>query len=184
MNLDYSIQIMGNFLSILISSTNVYSMREITMIIEEKRLLDPALLEESRFLVASQLGIGIPEPIDFNQNEIMGMPEQEAFAVTQNLEKMEKQRQKIMKMIDEQAKPLAIAALVDALRNPAKGKYFATVSTSASAPSSRFRQFAEMLELSQALKESSGAPLPPKYIVEASDAPNKEKILEDMGVMS
>jgi hypothetical protein len=184
MNLDYSIQIMGNFLSILISSTNVYSMREITMIIEEKRLLDPALLEEARFLVASQLGIGIPEPVDFNQNEIMGMEESKAFAVTQSLEALEKKRQKIMKMIDEQAKPLAISALVDALRNPSKGRYFATVSTSQSAPSSRFRQFAEMLELSQALVESSGTPLPAKYIVEASDAPNKEKILEDMGVMS
>ena len=184
MNLDYSIQILGNFLSVLISSTNVYSMREITMLIEDKRLLDPKLLQEARQLVASQLGIEMPEPIDFNQNEIMAMPEQDAFAITQNLEKIENQRKQIMAMIDEQAKPLAISALVDALRNPSKGKYFASVSTSVSAPSSRFRQFAEMLELSSALKEASGTPLPPKYIVEASDAPNKEQILEDMGVMS
>lgn len=184
MNLDYSLQLMGNLLSTLISSTRVYSMREITMVIEEKRLLDPQLLQEARAIVAQSLGIQIPEPVDFDPNRIMQMEQQEAHAVTQSLEALAKKRQQVIDMIDEQAKPMAIAALVDAMRNPAKGRYFASVSTSASAPSARFKAFAEMLDLSKALQESSGVALPAKYIVRASDAPDKEEILEDLGAVA
>ena len=182
MNLDYSIKILGTFLSLIISSKNVYSMREITMLVEEKNLLDQQLLQEARMMVSQSLGIEIPEAVDFDPNQIMGMPQEEAHAVTQSLEGMEKNRQKIMEMIDNEARPLAIAALVDAMRNPSKTHYFASVTTSAHAPSARYKQFAETLELSQALMESSGVPLPPEFIIEASDAPNKDKILEKMGV--
>lgn len=183
LNLDYSIKTLGTFLSTLLSTVRVYSMREITMLVEEKRLLDPQLLQEARAMVSQMMGIEIPEPVDFNPEQIMQMEQGEAQAVTASLEKLEENRKKIIQMIDEQAKPMAIAALVDAMRNPDKNHYFATVSTSAHAPSARFRQFAETLELSQALRES-GAVLPPEFIVEASDAPNKEKILESIGAMS
>ena len=58
---------------------------------------------------------------------------------------------------------------------------FASVTTSASAPSARYRQFAETVELNDIMIKSGMPPLPPKQIIEASDVPNKEQILEQMG---
>jgi len=182
LNFDYSLNILGNYLSTLIRVTEVYSLREIKMVVEEKRLIDPKLLEEARMMVAMQLGIEIPQPAPFSKDAIMNMPVEQAEAATQQLEQLEAARQQVLASIDEIAKPIVIAGMVDAMRSPTNGRYFASVSTSASAPSARYRQFAETVELNDIMIKSGMPPLPPKQIIEASDVPNKEQILEEMGV--
>jgi len=182
LNFDYSLNILGNYLSTVIRTTKVYSLREIKMVVEEKRLVDPKLLDEARQMVAMQLGIQIPEPERFSKDQIMNMPVEQAEAATAQLEKLEQARQQVIATIDEIATPMVIAGMVDALRNPINGRYFASVTTSASAPSARYRQFAETVELNDIMIKSGLPPLPPKRIIEASDVPNKEAILEEMGV--
>jgi hypothetical protein len=174
-NFDYSYSLFGTLLSTVIQTTPVYSEREISMIVEDEKLLDPQLLNESRIAVSQAIGIVIPPPVEFNQADIMNLPEGEAEQQVKQIEALEQERQMIIAEIDKQAKPLAIRSMIAALRNPIAGRYYATAVTSSSSPTARFREWSEVLEVNQALIESAQMPLSRDTIIEASDLPNKER---------
>ncbi len=180
-NYDYSLHLAGNYIATVIRATKIYSLREIRMIVEEKRLLDPQLLAEMRQVAAQMMGKEVPSPYPVNQTRVMAMPPEQREQYVGELESLEATRQHVLETIDQVAKPLAVQAMVEGLRNPVAGRYYASVSLSSAAPTARFRQFAETMEVNQALREGGGPGLPPDVIVEASDLPNKEKVLSQMG---
>ena len=179
-NFDHSLHILGGLLDLIVTNTKVYALNEITSIVEDKDLIDPQLLNEMRHMVAASMGIQVPEPIEVNNQQIMEMPEVQRENFVNELERAEIERQSIIQQIDGIAKPIVIQTMLDAMRNPRKGQYYASVSTSQAAPSARVRQQAETLEVNAQLINAGYPGIPPKYIIENSDMPRKEEILADM----
>ena len=174
-NFDYSYHLFGNLLSTVIQTLPIYSEREISLLVEDQKLMEPQLLNETRVAVAQSIGIQIPGPVQFNQSDIMNLPEGQAEEEVKRIEELEQQRQAIIAEIDKVAKPIVIRSMIAALRNPNAGRYQTTVITSNSSPTERFREWSEVLEVNQTLIESQQMPLSRDTIIEASDLPNKER---------
>lgn len=181
-NFDYSLHLLGNLLATVIRSTHVYSLEEISKIVDEKNLLDSKLISEARFVASQMMGIQIPEPINFSIAMLSAMQPEDAELMQQKLKDADRAREAVLAKLDTIAKPIAIQALVDAMRNLRAGRYNTTVTTSPASPTFRMKQFAETLEINEMLIKSMQPPLPAKFIIEASDLPNKEQILAEMGV--
>ncbi len=181
-NYDYSLALWGRLLATIIRCSPVYSDSEIREIVEEKRLLDPQLLEECRAAVAMAMGIEIPpkpEPPDMMMVTTM-QPEQVKLAKDQYVRHMANYDQ-FMAAIDAKAKPMAMKALIDGMRNARRGRYHCRVALSPQALTMRTRNLMELANVSELLVANQARPLSDKNILEASDLPNKDEILEERG---
>jgi len=178
---DWTFHMLGTYLSTVISSTKVYSDYEIAQIIDEKNLINPALMDEARVAATQSLGVELPvAPLDFNKAQIMQLDPVMRENTIKDMEKVQAMQQQAMAEVDKLAKEMVIKSTIAALRNVRSGRYYASVGTSRSAPSARFQQFAETLDLNTALRESGLPSLPPKTLIEASDVPHKEELLKEM----
>lgn len=183
-NYDHSLHIFGTVLVTAIRSTRVYSDWEIKLIIEEKGLLDPKMLNECRFLAAQSMGQKLPIMPTVRPEELALMQHEEQQAEIAKLEQLKQSTDAAMAKLDAVAKPMAIKALITMLRDPQAGRYYAAIGTTPSSPTARIQQRAEMMDLSETLQKSGLPPLPADVIVEAWDISGKEKILARMGATS
>jgi hypothetical protein len=180
-NIDFSLHLLFGLLATVIRSTPVYSDAEIAKIIEEKDLIDSKLLAEARQVVSMTTGIPVPPPLQFNTALIAQMRPEDAESMQAELRQADFAREAVLAKLDAVAKPMAIAALIDAMRNPRSGRYDSTVTTSPTSITFRSMQMGQLIELQElALKLAQPVNLLPE-IIEASDYPDKDKILEKMG---
>jgi len=181
LNFDHSTNMLGTLVRAAICGTDVYTDGEIARVIEEKNLLDPKLLDEARVAVSQATQIPIPQVPQVNKAELATMPPEEREDLVKTLERTAQTKSAMMAKIDEMAKPMAIKALIGAMRNVQAGRYYASVATSPSSPTARLQRFQDTLEMAKVFREL-GIMLPPETILEASDLPGKEKLLAKMGV--
>jgi len=181
-NYDYSLALWGRLLTLIIRCSPVYSDAEIKEIIEEKRLLDPDLLTECRMAVAMAMGKMVPpEPQPPDMMMVTTMPPEHVTLVKEKYMRDMQHYDQLMAAIDEKAKPMAIAALIDGMRNARRGRYNCRVALSPQALTMRTRNLLEITAINEQLIASGQKPLGDKEILEASDLPNKEEILQERG---
>lgn len=182
-NLDYSLLMFGKLVASVIRAKPVYSDGEIKQIVEEKRLLDPALLDECRQAVATAMGFPMPQPPEPPDILVASQldPTQVSKIKTQYERHLANYQQAIA-AIDAKAKPMAMQALIDAMRNARKGRYNCRVSLAPESVTVRARNLMEIAEVNQLLITSGGRPLSEKVILEATDLPAKDQILAERGL--
>jgi hypothetical protein len=181
-NFDYSLALLGRLIATVIRATPVYSDSEIKEIIEEERLLDPDLLGECRATVAAAMGFELPEPPEAPDLMMATtMQPQQIKTIKDQYTRHMANYDRFMAAIDAKAKPMAITALIDAMRNPRRGRYNCRVSLSPQALTTRTRNLMEISEINEMLLLNQQPPLTDKYIIEASDLPKKEEMLSERG---
>jgi hypothetical protein len=189
-NFDYSIALFGKVLAHVIRACPVYSDAEIKEIIEEDKLIDPQLLEECRaavwMMVAPKGPDGRPVPFpDKPQPPDMMMaaslPPDKVKTSTEAYTREMAAYDQFIAAVDAQAKPMAIKAMIDAVRNPRRGRYNCRVALSPQALTVRERTLREIVEINQMLVETGYKPLSDEYVLENSDLPNIEEELARRG---
>lgn len=183
-NFDWSMRIFGNVGLAIITCDEVYSDDEIFALVEESKLVDDEMLWEARYTVAQALGVQIPdEPVPPNPAYLQNATPDIVADFGMVYVEQKKVFEALMQKVDEIARPMAIAALIDAARNPIAGRYNTTVSLSQYSITARMSQMVNLIETSQVLREAGYQPLPEKTILEASDLPNKESIMRERGLV-
>ena len=181
-NFDWSMKIFGKVGVDIITCSQVYSDDEIKSMVEESRLLDDEMLHEARSLVCMTLELPFPEEPPLPNPELVQQTSSQSRQALEGMYASERQAYDVlMAQIDAQAKPLAIQALIDASHNPIAGKYTCTVSLSPYSVSARLSQMASLLETNELLVKGGYLPLPERDIIEASDLPHKQRLLQERG---
>lgn len=181
-NFDWSMRIFGEVGINIIRCSGVYSDDEIKQMIDETRMIDANLLHEARLLVCSSLGIQLPQqPPLPNPAKLQGATPQVLSEVQAMYESEFANYQELVAMIDKQARPMAVQALIDAARNPIAGRYHTSVSLSPYSVTASQNRLAAVAETNQLLLSSGAHPLPERDILEASDIPNKTRLLRERG---
>ncbi len=182
-NFDYSLAIFGKVCAGVIRANPVYSDSEIREIVEEKKLIDPQLLQECREAVATAvLSRPLPPPpAPLDPFILQGLQPHQISQAKNQYQQHVATYQKLIEQIDQQARPMAIQALIDAMRNPRRGRYNCRVALSPASLTSRTRELMELMEVNEMLLNSGYQPLPEKVILEATDLHDKEEILSLRG---
>ncbi len=181
-NYDYSVKLWGQLLSAVIRANPVFSDSEIKEIVEEKNLLDPQLLQECRQAVATAFGQVLPQPPEpLDPLMVQALDPAKAMEVKKQAQQHRLNYDMAMAAIDAKAKPMAIAALIDAMRNARRGRYQARVSLSAESMTQRARTLMEIAEINTLLVGNGQQPLSDEYIIDNSDLPHKEDVLAQRG---
>lgn len=182
-NYDYTIQIMGRMLVELIRNVGVYSEQEIMAIIDEEDLIDDRYLDIAREMVLSQLeqrGVKRmqqpqePNPVRFQNAE----PQDQAKMYEQFKQQTELYRN-YADQIESMAQPIAKALILDEIRKYQHGRYDTEVELSPSAPTNRILKSIETFELNKQLVESNHQPIGRKLLIESTDVPNKEEMMNE-----
>ena len=183
-NFDWSLRTLGNLIVSINRCSGIYTDREIRAIVEDSDLIDDQLLEDARDLVIGSLGIEKPtEPAPPNPAELAHATTDDVAAVGKLYVQEKTIYEALMAEIDKLAKPIAITRLIEASRNPIAGKYATSVRLSPYSLTNRLRNMASLLETNQILVESGYPPLPEKFIIDASDLPNKDQLLRERGIV-
>ena len=176
MNWDYSMSIGGNLLIEIIRHNDIYSEDEIREIVSEDELIDQELMTEARQIVRQQFeGEGWMDP---PQEPMITDPEAQAGELAQYQQQVEEYT-KFTQTVDELARPIAEAMLMDEIHHLRKGRYSTKVTLSPYAPTLRMAKTAELFELNEVLLKNQQVPVSRKLLVEATDVDNKEEIIED-----
>jgi len=178
-NFDYSLAIFGKLCAAVIRANPVYSDAEIQEIIEAKRLIDPKLLQECREAVATAVFARPlpPPPKPLDPFALQGLAPHQVGQAKSQYERHVATYQNLIEQIDRHARPMAIRALIDALRNARRGRYNCRVALSPASVTSRMRELLEVNEVNEMLLASGYQPLPEQVILEATDLHDKEEIL-------
>jgi hypothetical protein len=165
----------------LIRYTDIYSEDEIIAIADEEDLIDKRLIE------MAQKYIGPPPqpPKQPNPAALQLLAELDkkrgtngAVAVQTNLQRVMEKYQKNITNYEEILRAVARHILIQELKSIAFGKYGSKVSSTINSETTRLAMFQMMLEA-----RKSGIMIPDDLIIEQSDWPNKEKIVERLRAM-
>lgn len=177
-NFDYSVSIFGNLTAAVIRANPIYSNDEIHEIVEGERLIDPELLHECRQAVATAVGVVLPPPPPPPDLLLLqGLPPAQLAPLKAQYERHQATYNKFIAAIDQQARPMAIQALIDGMRNARRGRYNCRVALSPQALTSRTRELMELAEVNEILLASQYQPLPEQVILKACDLRDKDQIL-------
>jgi len=178
-NYDHTNEIMGEFFVNAFIRAGDTDQAEIESIIDEEELIDEQLLAKSRAMLMDKAfggAIAPPEPPDPVMVQRLDPQSQMRWWAAYKQE--EKLYEQVMGEIDSLAVPLAKATLLDEFDNLPKGRYGVKVGLSEAAMTHRAQNFLETIELHKTLLESQYPGVPRDVLVKASDAPNKDEILE------
>lgn len=190
-NFDRSLRILGNIGINIIRCSGVYGDDEIKAMIEESNLIDENMLHEARELVCLAIGTPFPEDPGLPSREFQYSPEQLAanpmlregvVALEQTYVHERQVYEMQMAAIDVKAKPIATQMLIEAIREPTIGQYQCTVALSQYSITERMQRQANLAQTNELLVASGARPLGEKYILEASDLPNRDEILRERGL--
>jgi nucleoside-triphosphatase THEP1 len=156
-------------------------------LVDEKDLIDPALLDKARQQVIETLSakgipvVQMPEKPDLMVLE--GEPAAYQKAVLYNYKQQVKTFNEYMGEITKRAIPVAKAMIIDEISSMKYGKYGVKVELAPHAETNRVRQTVEVYELNRALIESKQLPVSRNLLIDATDVPNKEAIKADIPQM-
>lgn len=162
----------------LIRYSDVYSQDEIRQIVDDEDLLDKKMLQE----VAASLGPPPQPPDEPNPQALEALKAmdarrgtQGAVAVSIEFENALKKYQAQAQQYDRKLKEGAMQMLFKQIKSIGFGRYGTKVSQSLNTPTMRLAFFQLMLEARKA-----GIMIPDDFIVEKSDWPGKDKLVERM----
>lgn len=162
----------------LIRNSDVYSEDEIRLIVDDEDLLDKKMLAE----VAGRLGPPPRAPSEPNPQAMAALQAmdarrgtQGAVAVAIEFEKALQKYQAEAQQYDRKLKEGAMAMLFAQIKSIGFGRYGTKVSQSLNTPTMRLAFFQLMLDARKA-----GIMIPDDFIVEKSDWPGKDKLVERM----
>lgn len=162
----------------LIRNTNVFSDEEILAVVEEDGLIDEAMLNEARQIVAQAFGIEIPRPPQPPNAQLLQQMQPEAASmVVSQFEQANEIFRQIISDIDQDAAPIAKAHMLDEIRGMQRGRYGIKVDISPASPTRRIAKRIELQALSETLAAGGLAPLPRDMIIKAWDIDNKEEAI-------
>jgi hypothetical protein len=182
-NWNYTQSIAGNLIIEIIRFNEIYSEDEIREIVDKDELIDKVHLENARNMVRQLLeeqGVQIPDEAPTIQIEnIQNLaPEIQQATIDQYQEDVAMMQQ-LQAQIDQVAMPIAEQMLIDDIRGMKKGKYNTKVSLSPASETAKMARQFELVETSKILKEAQQLPIGRKFIIEATDLPNKEEIIAE-----
>jgi len=182
-NWDYTLRLMGTCLMQIILMTDIYSEAEIREIVDDEDLIDPDMLAEAQEMAAIQLeeaGIPrIPQP-QSNGAEIELVPEPQRLAYLQTIQGEMAVYQQYLAEMNKIARPIAEAMLLDEIRTLKFSKYSIKTELAAHAETYRMAKSFETFELHKTLVESGQPGVSRRQLIDATDVPNKEEIINDV----
>ncbi len=180
-NWDYTLTILTKIIAEIIRHNDVYSDQEIKAIVEEDDLLDGELMTQARQQVQQQLeqlGVEIPEPIQVQLDQIQALPEEQRSLLAQSLASENPLFAQLNQLIDQMARPIAEQLLLEELHSIRKGEYNTSVTLNRFALTHRLSKAIEVFDLNDALIASGHMPVDRETLIEATDVPDKERIIE------
>ncbi len=178
----YTLTILGDLITDIIRKNDIFSEDEIRETVDKEDLLDPEILEQAKQIVlqnSQQAGVEMmqqpeePNPITLEQ----ATPGEQAFLADQFKKHMELFSQ-FVDQVEQMAVPIAEAILIDMIHSMKKGKYSTKVTTSPMGETMRAIKALEIFELQKLLIESQDIGLDAEDLIEATDVPNKEKLIQ------
>lgn len=162
----------------LIRYSDVYSEDEIRLIVDDEDLLDKKMLQQ----VAARLGPPPQPPREPNPQALEALKAmddrrgtQGAVAVSIEFEKALERYQAEAQQYDKKLKEEAMQMLFAQIKSIGFGRYGTKVTQSLNTPTMRLAFFQLMLDA-----RKSGLMIPDDMIIEGSDWPNKDKMIERM----
>ncbi len=179
-NFDMSLEIIGDVLVDHIVRRDTYTQDEIMELVDKEDLVDDELLEKAREAVVVGAGI-TPIPPQMPPAELLARldPEAAALMIADYQEHLTAWKLAMLEA-EKVAPDMAVKMLLDELKEIQQGKTKFGVKSSLSESASTFREakFAETWALDQALRQRGDPGLPREELINASDVPHKERILQ------
>ena len=179
-NWDMTLEILGNIEIEHILRRKTYTREEIKQIVDDEDLIDAALLAEARknIMAAAQIP---PIPPQAPPAELLAQlnPLAQTVLVTDYQQHLAAYMAAMME-VEEKAPVMAVEMLLDELKEIQQGKTKFGVKSSLSESATTFREekFWETMALNDVLIKSGERGVGRKVLVQASDAPHKEEILQ------
>jgi len=182
-NWNYTQSIAGNLLVEIIRFNQIYSEDEINEIVDEDELIDKLYMEQARQMVVqllSEQGVEIPASTpEIQVGNFQELDPNLQQATVDQYQEDVAMMQEIQQQIDQIAAPIAQQMLIDDIRDIKKGKYNTKVTLSPAAQTARMSRYFELTDLNKALMEGNQLPIGRRFLIEATDLPNKDEIIAE-----
>jgi len=162
---DYSVRIMGYTMMEMIRHTGTYTPEEISLLIDDKDLVNGELLEQARIQVM-QTNPPPQNPLNNPVFLLMSPDNQQLF-----YQQYEQMLQQYTQQADAQAIEIAKQKLFEQLKAYRTGKYGVVVIQSPNAPTTQISNFYEL----DAIKELIPAEIIAPYLIRATSLPKDQK---------
>jgi len=179
-NYNHSLAILGNLVVDILRKNDIFSEDEIFATVDVDDLIDPEILDQAKGIVLRQLerqGVQIPQPppamnpVRFRDS----IPEVQA----QMLDKFQDDAalyEQFVNQVEQAAIPIAQDILIQLIHQMKIGKYNTKITVSPMAETMRLIKAEQTFELQRILLESGDVGLDADDLIEATDAPNKDKL--------
>ncbi len=186
-NWNHTHLLVGRVLIEMVRNTNVFSDDEIMAIVDEEDLIDDKILDQAKGIIINQLqqqGATIPQqPQQPNPIRIRNAPPEIQAQILDTFQEEVNLFQQFVEQVEQAAIPIAKDIILKLLRKMQQGRYGIKVDTSPMAPTMRMVRSLELQELHRSLIESGQPGVAREQLVEATDAPNKDEIIENVPVV-
>lgn len=177
-NYDHTKEMLGNFFVEAVLYSGCVDDAEIRDLVGDEELLDPKMLAESRELLMRQwLGEVLVPPEAPDPVMVQRMDPESQMRWWMRYRRQEQLYTEMLEAIDQEARPMAVARVLDEFHNIGRGRYGVKVGLSQSASTHRAQQFLELMELHKVLIESQMPGIPREVLIKMSDVAHKDEIL-------
>ncbi|KKN12303.1 hypothetical protein LCGC14_1017900, partial [marine sediment metagenome] len=178
-NWDWTMSIQADFIIEVIRHNDIFSEDEIREIVDREDLIDKEFMEFARQIVISQFeqqGITIEPPADIDEVALQSAsPEAQEIMIKQAREDL-RIFNEIQQIVNNEARPMAEAMLLDSIHSMRKGKYSTKVTLSPLSETMRMIKSAELFELHKILIEGGDVGLDGETLIDGTDIDNKEEV--------
>lgn len=180
-NYNYSLAILGNLIVDIIRKNDIFSDDEILATVDGEDLIDAELLEQAKQIVLRQIeeaGGQIPDqPKEPNPITARSAPPEMQGEILAAFEAEMDAFREFVEGVESAAIPIAQDLLIELIHNMKVGKYNTNITMSPMSETMRMIKATETFELQRLLRESGDVGLNGADLIEATDVPNKEKLM-------
>lgn len=163
-NFDYSMKLLGELITEIISSTQLYTDKEIELIIEDFDIFEPRIMAQAEQIVNQQMPIPPLEKLLLHSEA--DTPESRMI-IQEQYQLMLQQRQQFVMLTAKQI-------VMSELHNLYKGRYGVAVTQSNFSPTVKNANMNLLFQLSSMMP----GVIPPEYVIQQTDLPDKELIVQ------
>lgn len=179
-NYNHSLAILGNLTVDILRKNDIFSEDEIFATVDSDDLIDPEILDQAKGIVLRQLqqqGVEIPQPPpppnDIRIRTSAPTIQAEMFDKFQDAAATYEQ---FVGQVEQMAVPIAKDILLSLIHQMKIGKYNTKITVSPMAETMRAVKAEQTFELERLLLESGDVGLDAEDLIDATDAPNKDKL--------
>ncbi|KKN73184.1 hypothetical protein LCGC14_0403570 [marine sediment metagenome] len=176
----YTLAIFGDLVVDIIRKNDIFSEDEIRETVDKDELIDNDILDQAKGIILNQIRqmgkqiLEQPEPP--NPILVRNAPPVIQAEMLEKFQKDMKKFEQFVNKVEQAAIPIAEDIMLKLIRNMKAGKYSTKVTTSPMGETMRTIKAIEVFELHTTLRESGDVGLNPDDLIDATDAPDKERL--------